>query len=235
MIQRPHYRIALTLAAVASVVVGGLTMLPSASASAVSVKDKCTIVGTKGDDVLRGTPGDDVICGRGGDDVITALGGDDVIYAGSGKDDVDGGTGRDTIYGVDAIPARFVGSSFTFQGFKPSPDEVRGVVSTGDPDCVQIGTRLFPVPLSGNPPHGQVPKIFSVTGGPQCEPGDQDAVITLEVGGSSEGVTIRIALRVVFAKDAALVFATCTRGARCADSTPVVRGDAQLDLTLVAR
>ncbi len=57
----------------------------------------CTIVGTKGNDVLRGTAGDDVICGRGGDDVIRGLGGDDVLIGGPGDDILVGGPGNDDI------------------------------------------------------------------------------------------------------------------------------------------
>jgi len=60
---------------------------------------RCTIVGTRGADVLVGTPGDDVICGLGGDDVIKGEGGNDVLDGGSGKDRLTGGAGNDRVYG----------------------------------------------------------------------------------------------------------------------------------------
>ncbi|MGH2750594.1 MAG: glucoamylase family protein [Actinomycetota bacterium] len=59
----------------------------------------CTILGTRGDDVLSGTPGDDVICGLGGDDVITGNGGDDALFGDRGDDRLEGGDGADTLYG----------------------------------------------------------------------------------------------------------------------------------------
>ncbi|HYT30878.1 MAG TPA: hypothetical protein VEN82_08875, partial [Actinomycetota bacterium] len=59
----------------------------------------CTIVGTRGDDVLTGTDGRDVICGGGGNDAISGLGGNDVIFGGSGDDTIDGGPGTDVLVG----------------------------------------------------------------------------------------------------------------------------------------
>jgi subtilisin family serine protease len=56
----------------------------------------CTIVGTRGNDVLRGTSGADVICGRGGADRLYGRGGRDVLLGGRGADVIDGGRGRDT-------------------------------------------------------------------------------------------------------------------------------------------
>lgn len=59
----------------------------------------CTIVGTRGGDVLRGTPRDDVICGLQGDDAIVGLGGADLILGGRGNDRIDGGRGADELVG----------------------------------------------------------------------------------------------------------------------------------------
>lgn len=58
---------------------------------------KCTVIGSNGDDVLVGTSSKDVICGMGGDDSITAGGGNDIIDGGSGDDEVFGNSGHDTI------------------------------------------------------------------------------------------------------------------------------------------
>ncbi|CAN5840676.1 hypothetical protein BH20ACT6_BH20ACT6_02760 [soil metagenome] len=55
----------------------------------VTPRDKCTVRGTDGDDVLIGTAGDDAICGRGGDDVLRGAGGGDTYIGGSGNDTVD--------------------------------------------------------------------------------------------------------------------------------------------------
>lgn len=60
---------------------------------------RCTIVGTRGPDVLTGTPGRDVICGLGGNDRIDGRGGADIIDAGAGRDVVYGDAGVDRIYG----------------------------------------------------------------------------------------------------------------------------------------
>ncbi len=61
--------------------------------------NRCTITGTRGDDVLRGTPRRDVICGLGGDDVIRGLGGGDILRGGAGNDVIHGGAGNDTLAG----------------------------------------------------------------------------------------------------------------------------------------
>ncbi|MFY0407617.1 calcium-binding protein [Solicola sp. PLA-1-18] len=59
----------------------------------------CTIVGTKGRDVLKGTARRDVICGRGGNDVINGKGGNDVIDGGAGNDRLTGASGNDELIG----------------------------------------------------------------------------------------------------------------------------------------
>jgi Ca2+-binding RTX toxin-like protein len=75
--------------------------LPSASHAAAysSTGARCTVVGTRGPDVLTGTTGRDVICALDGNDRINGLGGNDIIDAGAGKDVVDGGAGNDRIDG----------------------------------------------------------------------------------------------------------------------------------------
>jgi Ca2+-binding RTX toxin-like protein len=62
-------------------------------------KARCTILGTRGNDVLTGTPGHDVICGLGGKDLINAGAGNDLIDGGGGKDRIFGGPGTDGIHG----------------------------------------------------------------------------------------------------------------------------------------
>jgi len=71
---------------------------------------RCTTVGTPGDDVIDGTTGDDVICGLGGNDVIRGLEGNDVIDGGSGADLIVGGPGNDRIYGGTGANRLFGGT-----------------------------------------------------------------------------------------------------------------------------
>jgi Ca2+-binding RTX toxin-like protein len=71
---------------------------PPSGRSAVPLSE-CTVIGTRGRDVLVGTSGRDVICGLRGDDEIRGGGGNDVIAGGSGEDEVHGGRGNDRVYG----------------------------------------------------------------------------------------------------------------------------------------
>ncbi len=64
-------------------------------------KNRCTLSGTSGDDMLRGTPGNDVICGLDGADTIDGGAGSDVILGGVGRDRILGGAGKDRLYGGD--------------------------------------------------------------------------------------------------------------------------------------
>ena len=59
----------------------------------------CTIVGTKGRDILRGTAKDDVVCGLGGNDVLYGSRGNDVLRGGAGADKLLGGAGTDKLDG----------------------------------------------------------------------------------------------------------------------------------------
>ncbi len=71
-------------------------------------RERATILGTSGNDVIYGTKGNDIIWagrghdvihGRGGNDVICGGSGNDRVYAGPGNDVVFGGSGADTIHG----------------------------------------------------------------------------------------------------------------------------------------
>jgi Ca2+-binding RTX toxin-like protein len=72
---------------------------PSPSGRSAVPLETCTVIGTRGRDVLVGTSGRDVICGLRGDDEIHGGGGDDVIAGGTGNDRVFGGRGKDRLYG----------------------------------------------------------------------------------------------------------------------------------------
>ena len=72
---------------------------PPAQAARASTGEVCTILGTRGSDVLTGTTGPDVICGLGGRDLIRGKRGSDVIDAGPGPDTVYGGAGDDRLLG----------------------------------------------------------------------------------------------------------------------------------------
>jgi hypothetical protein len=61
---------------------------PVFSGNAETAQDRCTIVGTLGDDVLVGTSSRDVICGLAGNDTVTGGAGDDVLVGGPGRDKV---------------------------------------------------------------------------------------------------------------------------------------------------
>lgn len=71
----------------------------AASTPVTSDGDVCTIIGTRGADLLRGGPDRDIICGLGGNDEIWGLEGDDVIDGGTGNDRLYGGEGNDLIIG----------------------------------------------------------------------------------------------------------------------------------------
>jgi Tol biopolymer transport system component len=62
-------------------------------------RPRCTVQGSRGDDVLRGTAERDLICGLGGDDVLKGLGGDDVIFGHGGNDRIVGAAGADIVVG----------------------------------------------------------------------------------------------------------------------------------------
>lgn len=59
----------------------------------------CTVVGTRGNDVLTGTTGNDVLCGLGGNDVLKGGPGIDLLVGGNGTDRLVGGRGPDELYG----------------------------------------------------------------------------------------------------------------------------------------
>jgi hypothetical protein len=78
---------------------------PGGTCVAVSVNnwgpEKCTVFGTKADDLLIGTDENDVICGFGGDDVVNAGSGHDELIGYGGEDILSGGHGNDTIKGKE--------------------------------------------------------------------------------------------------------------------------------------
>ncbi|WP_019873540.1 calcium-binding protein [Sporichthya polymorpha] len=93
--------------------------IPASAGVFSAAGNRCTVVGTSGDDVLKGTPGRDVICGLGGggrdrveggggtdrldggpgNDTVTGGNGGDLVLGGAGNDDLDGQSGRDTLDG----------------------------------------------------------------------------------------------------------------------------------------
>lgn len=76
-----------------------VTAVPAAQAATSSTGQRCTLVGTAGNDRLTGTARGDVICGLGGNDVISGGGGDDVLDGGTGNDVLAGGAGADVVVG----------------------------------------------------------------------------------------------------------------------------------------
>jgi Ca2+-binding RTX toxin-like protein len=83
----------------ALILISGTTLPASASNHNASTGQRCTIVGTSGNDTLVGTSRKDVICGLGGNDVIKGNGGNDIIDGGAGNDKLYGGAGNDTLIG----------------------------------------------------------------------------------------------------------------------------------------
>lgn len=78
----------------------GVRRLTGVRTAYTSNHDRCTIVGTSGQDRLRGTPYDDVICGLGGADVIAGRSGADILDGGAGADLLVGGPGYDELLGA---------------------------------------------------------------------------------------------------------------------------------------
>ncbi|MGO4254853.1 calcium-binding protein [Marmoricola sp. RAF53] len=77
----------------------GARVAATAKRTTVARYTRCTIRGTRHNDVLRGTPRADVICGFGGNDKIYGLGGSDVLVGGAGTDTLYGGSGIDVLLG----------------------------------------------------------------------------------------------------------------------------------------
>ncbi len=62
-------------------------------------RNRCTIRGTRGNDILVGTTGRDVICGLAGRDTLIGRAGNDVLRGGAGADRIRAGRGRDVLNG----------------------------------------------------------------------------------------------------------------------------------------
>jgi polar amino acid transport system substrate-binding protein len=75
------------------------TLAIATGGSASTGATRCTITGTKGNDVLRGTSKSEVICGLGGSDTIRGGGGNDTLLGGAGNDTLVGGNGLDLMVG----------------------------------------------------------------------------------------------------------------------------------------
>jgi osmoprotectant transport system substrate-binding protein len=88
----------LRLVLLAVLVAAVATMVASSGAAPTYVK--CTIKGTKKNDVLKGTKKADVICGLAGNDKITGGKGADTLNGGPGNDSLDAADGQaDTVIG----------------------------------------------------------------------------------------------------------------------------------------
>lgn len=88
-------------------------------------RPRCTIVGTKENDVLLGTRRRDVICARGGNDVVKAGGGDDIVRGSGGNDAILGGDGDDTLYGGKGADALLGGAGEDQLVGGPGKDRIR--------------------------------------------------------------------------------------------------------------
>lgn len=129
------------------------------SISHLQWQQRCTIVGTAGDDYLVGTPGDDRICGFGGNDVIRAQRGADVVFGGDGDDRVLGNIGADQLYGG-------LGDDLVVGG--AGPDEI-----VGGP-----GTDL----LRGGSSPDWILSVDFIDGNDRVIGGKRDDVCILDVG-----------------------------------------------------
>jgi Tol biopolymer transport system component len=72
---------------------------PTGASGRPPISLRCTVSGTRRNDVLRGTNRRDVLCGKGGRDRIYGGAGDDIIRGGAGADRLFGGRGRDYLLG----------------------------------------------------------------------------------------------------------------------------------------
>jgi hypothetical protein len=78
---------------------GASVVRPRATGTIRVTHPTCSIVGTRGDDVLTGRYGAQVICGMGGNDLINGTSGVDSLYGGSGDDKIFGAEGNDLVDG----------------------------------------------------------------------------------------------------------------------------------------
>jgi hypothetical protein len=98
----------------------------------------CTIVGSRGNDVLRGTPGNDVICGLGGNDVLLGGDGDDLLAGGEGNDTLVGGRGEDRLWGDDGNDLLIDTDRSVRQDGGRGADRCIGSVSTYFSGCERV-------------------------------------------------------------------------------------------------
>lgn len=62
-------------------------------------QERCTITGSRANNVIRGTSGDDVICAGAGNDLVYGRAGDDIVRGEAGNDELRGESGRDELNG----------------------------------------------------------------------------------------------------------------------------------------
>ena len=87
------------LAALGSAAPTGNANAPDTATAAAPQQARCSIRGTRRNDVLSGTRRADVICGLGGRDTIRGRGGSDTLNGGAGNDVLVGGAGNDLMVG----------------------------------------------------------------------------------------------------------------------------------------
>lgn len=85
--------------AVVAALAGLAALMLAGGGSASTDAQRCTITGTKGNDVLNGTRKSERICGLGGNDTIRGRGGNDTLVGGAGNDTIVGGNGLDLMVG----------------------------------------------------------------------------------------------------------------------------------------
>jgi len=118
---------------------------PKPAAKPAAKKDRCTVKGTRRDDVLKGTPGKDVLCGKGGNDVLKGKGGNDVLIGGPGNDTLNGGPGADRLVakGDPTFRDQLVCGGGRDQATADAVDKVK-------PGCEKLDQPTPPTPPAAN-------------------------------------------------------------------------------------
>ena len=169
----------------------------------VEVEPGCTLLGTRGDDILVATAGVDVICGFGGDDVIIGAGPGDVILAGPGDDVLLGTEGVVLAVGgpgTDLFATSIVDVSDITPAEERDPDDVIDDVPDDGHDHGRVGGDDVP----------PVVDLQFVDGAHVCSAiDDQDGQVACEISGPT--LTDDVFVVIAEATDASGNTATATR------------------------
>ena len=175
-----------------SALIGLLATVPSAAQAATrphaATGQRCTIVGTSGDDHLVGTRHHDVICGLGGNDVLEGRGDRDVLDGGRGNDILIGGPGKDRLIGGagdDRCPAaknehvRSCEPHALAHPFSPAPTHVPTPMPPTDPSGDPTSTSDPTSPPQQPVPGQDAPEISQISVPSQADVTSADVMLPI--------------------------------------------------------